>query len=210
MKAMDPYVFEYFVGAIFEQRGYKATITTASGDEGVDVLLRKGLTKSVVQCKRYGDSVGQPVIRDLYGTMMHNKANEAYLVTTASITNQAKSWVRGKPIYLIDGFKLVEWVVESKTITRNRRLLWFFVALALMIGIINAYLYLPFTAVETFLTNLFPASPTQPADNVTSGANNQPITPPPPTLSAQPVMPPSDADNQQSVYLPFVISGSTD
>ncbi len=114
LKAMDPIVFEYLVGALFEQQGYRVTNPSASADEGVDLILQKPLKKAVVQCKRYGHSVGQPVVRDLYGTMLHNRAKESYLVTTAIITAQARSWAKGKPIHLVDGYDLVNWIAKSK------------------------------------------------------------------------------------------------
>jgi len=124
LKAMDPIVFEFLTAALFEQEGYKVKTTVASGDEGVDVLAvkRKGLKKVVIQCKRYSGSVGQPTIRDLYGTMMHNRANAAYLVTTATITRQAHQWAKGKPIHLIDGYELVNWIATSKP--KSRLPLW--------------------------------------------------------------------------------------
>jgi len=83
---MDPYVFEYLTAALFEQFGYQATAATAGSDQGVDVYVRNGDQLSVAQCKRYDHNIGQPIIRDLYGTMIHNGADAAYLVTTAQFT----------------------------------------------------------------------------------------------------------------------------
>ena len=141
LKRMDPILFEYLVAALFEQRGYKTslTVTSGGGDEGVDILIRKGLKKGVVQCKRYEGSVGQPVIRDLYGTMLHNRAGESYLVTTAMVTKQAQTWSQGKPIHLIDGYTLVEWMFESKSAARNRRLLYGLIALGLVAALAIFY-----------------------------------------------------------------------
>ena len=115
LQALDPLVFEHLVAALFKRRGFRATAVGATGDEGVDVRLRKRLSSAVVQCKRYKGSVGQPVVRDLYGTMLHNDAKEAYLVTTGRITRQAQAWAEGKPIYLVDGYQLVEWIITSRT-----------------------------------------------------------------------------------------------
>lgn len=114
MKKMDPTVFEHLTAALFRREGYTADAVGMSGDEGVDVVATKGFKKVVVQCKRYEDSVGQPTVRDLYGTMMHNNASEAYLVTTGTLTRQAEAWAEGKPIQLIDGFELVNWIAESQ------------------------------------------------------------------------------------------------
>ena len=114
LKQMDPTIFEYLTALLFEERGYPASSSGKPGDEGVDVLLQDGDYVGVVQCKRYDGSVGQPTIRDLYGTMMHNDAEEAYLVTTGTVTRQAREWSAGKPIHLVDGAALAAWVTQTK------------------------------------------------------------------------------------------------
>lgn len=114
LKQMDPTIFELMTALLFEERGYPATSSGKPGDEGVDVLLQDGDYVGVVQCKRYDGSVGQPTIRDLYGTMMHNQAEEAYLVTTGTVTRQARDWAFGKPIHLVDGHALAAWVTHSE------------------------------------------------------------------------------------------------
>ena len=110
LQALSPSEFEEYVARrIFERRGYKALNTPDVKDGGIDVLVtdRKG-RQMVVQCKRYRNSVGEPVVRDLYGTMIGNGAISAYLVTTGEITAAARLWATGKPIELIDGQRLVE------------------------------------------------------------------------------------------------------
>ncbi len=113
IRAMDPIAFEQFVGSLFKKMGYTVQTTVASGDEGVDLHLRKGGRTAVVQCKRYEGTVGQPVVRDLCGAMVHNRADEAHLVTTGTISLPAQQWATGKPIHLIDGNALVEWIDAS-------------------------------------------------------------------------------------------------
>jgi restriction system protein len=110
LKALDPIVFELFVGSLFERMGYAVRTTPASGDQGIDLILYKDSRTAIVQCKRYEGSVGQPVVRDLYGTMVHNRVDEAYLVTTGTISLPARQWAMGKAIHLVDGNELVEWL----------------------------------------------------------------------------------------------------
>lgn len=126
LREMAPTLFEHLTAALFEQQEYTARTVGASGDEGVDVLLRKGKLTSVVQCKRYRDTVGQSTIRDLYGTMIHNQAAEAFLVTTGNISRNARDWAQGKPIRLIDGETLSEWIANSaseRSLRKNRKAL---------------------------------------------------------------------------------------
>jgi restriction system protein len=104
LKAMTPVEFEEWVGARFKDLGYKVKSTALSGDHGVDLVATRDGEKVVIQCKRYRDSaVGEPVMRDLYGTMQHESADRAYLVTTSSLTPAARTWSRGKPIEIWDG-----------------------------------------------------------------------------------------------------------
>jgi restriction system protein len=104
LKAMTPVEFEEWVGARFQDLGYKVKTTALVGDHGVDLVARRDSEKVIIQCKRYRDTaVGEPTLRDLYGTMQHEGADRAYLVTTGHLTAAAISWSRGKPIEIWDG-----------------------------------------------------------------------------------------------------------
>ncbi len=107
--ALRPADFEAYVARLFRSKGYKVTLRGRSGDRGVDLELAKsGGKRAIVQCKRYQKTVGPDVVRELYGTLMHEKVAHAFLVTTADISDSAREWARGKPMTLIDGALLVE------------------------------------------------------------------------------------------------------
>ena len=107
--ALTPEEFELLVAELFESYGHRAEVAGGSSDHGVDVIVESAQgEKWVVQCKRYAGSVGEPVLRDLFGTLQHEGAQRAYLVTTGSFTTQAQVWAEGKPIILYDGEKLVK------------------------------------------------------------------------------------------------------
>jgi restriction system protein len=114
IKALDPISFERFVGSLFERMGYKVKPTAVTADEGVDLFLQKDNRTAIVQCKRYEGTVGSPVVRDLYGAMIHNRADEAFLITTGTISLPAQQWASGKPVHLVDGTTLIEWVNTFK------------------------------------------------------------------------------------------------
>lgn len=107
--ALSPGEFESFVGRVFKKRGYKIHLRGKSGDMGVDIEVRRpNGKKAVVQCKRYKHTVGPDTVRELYGTLIHERASHAFLVTTADISDSAQEWAKGKPMTLIDGKTLVE------------------------------------------------------------------------------------------------------
>jgi restriction system protein len=109
MLALDPAEFEVWIGMLFELSGFRVRNTQFSGDHGVDIEVSKPPIKTgLVQCKRYRGTVGEPVVRELYGTLIHERADCAWLATTGGISKRAREWAAGKPIELWDGQKLVE------------------------------------------------------------------------------------------------------
>ena len=110
IKTLDPVSFEHFTASLFERMGYQVETTPESGDEGVDLFITKNGRRAVVQCKRYENLVGQPVVRDLYGVMLHNQVDHAYLITTGRFSLPAQAWAEGKFIHLVDGMELCEWI----------------------------------------------------------------------------------------------------
>lgn len=106
---MTPDNFEALIAALFQAYGYQTQVSGGNADHGVDVIVHPAEDeKWIVQCKRYSGSVGEPVVRDLYGTMLHEDAARAYLMTTGSFTRQATDWASGKPLLLYDGEALIK------------------------------------------------------------------------------------------------------
>jgi restriction system protein len=107
--------FENLIREVFEkefsQNGGEVKITQASRDGGVDAIafdpdpIRGG--KIVIQAKRYTNTVGVSAVRDLYGTLMNEGANNGILVTTSDYGSDAYEFANGKPIKLLNGAELL-------------------------------------------------------------------------------------------------------
>ncbi|HTL73264.1 MAG TPA: restriction endonuclease [bacterium] len=112
--------FEFLVAEAFRRQGFQTEYSLGRGaDGGIDITLRKDGHKSVVQCKQWKIfSVGAPVIREMFGLMTAEKADEAIIVTTGNFTRDAQEFAAGKPIQLIDGSKLLA-LVKSVQIQRT-------------------------------------------------------------------------------------------
>jgi Restriction endonuclease len=86
---LDPRKFEALVAELYRRQGFEATLTPASGDEGVDIYVVSrndlGRTLWVVQAKRYAaeNPIEAGVVRELYGTVMAQEASAGILVTTS-------------------------------------------------------------------------------------------------------------------------------
>lgn len=106
---LSPREFEDMVVELFTAYGHEAKRTGQVGDHGVDVIVqtKKG-EKCVVQCKRWRGYVGEPVVRDFYGVVMHEKADKGIIITSGKFSRSAQEWAKGKPILLYDGEKFIE------------------------------------------------------------------------------------------------------
>jgi restriction system protein len=110
LQQVDPRDFENIVLFLYQNLGYSTKATPTTGDEGIDGYLRRDGELILLQCKRVMSSVGQPVVRDLYGNVQHHLPEEkklgnsvsGLLVTTGKVSQQAKTWAAGKPIKFIE------------------------------------------------------------------------------------------------------------
>lgn len=93
--------FERELGRLFGARGYRVEFTPTIGDQGIDLVLRKNGKTTVVQCKAHNRPVGPAVARELYGSMVAYKADNAILACTGGFTDGVYKFAQGKPIRLI-------------------------------------------------------------------------------------------------------------
>lgn len=112
-RALSGPEFERALAGLFVQLGYRADLTPASGDSGIDIYLAKDGRRIIVQCKAHAAPVGPAVVRELYGTLTHHGADEAILASVGGFTQGVFDFVRGKPIQLLDLEGIVEMVRKS-------------------------------------------------------------------------------------------------
>lgn len=109
--------FEYLVAEAYRRQGYQVEYSLGRGaDGGVDLTLRKDGFTSLVQCKQWKVfSVGAPVVREMFGLMTAEKADQAIVVTTGNFTRDARDFAVGKPVILVDGPELLALVQSVQT-----------------------------------------------------------------------------------------------
>jgi len=102
--------FELLVGEAFRRKGFEVRENGGGGaDGGIDLVISKDGKKSIVQCKRWKTfSIGVPLIRELYGVMNSERANDCIFVSSGNYTAEARLFAEDKPIWLIDGSELLE------------------------------------------------------------------------------------------------------
>ncbi len=106
--------FEFLIAEAYRRQGYAVDFSLGKGaDGGVDLVLRKAGRTSLVQCKQWKVfSVGAPVVREMFGIMTAERADESIIVTSGRFTGEAESFAQGKPIRLVDGPHLVKLIKQ--------------------------------------------------------------------------------------------------
>jgi restriction system protein len=108
--------FELLIGELYRRQGYEVEVCAADGsDGGVDITLRRGGQTTLVQCKHWKVyRVGVAAVRELFGVLTAEKADQAVLVTSGRFTPDAVAFAAGKPIHLKDGEALRAEIEASK------------------------------------------------------------------------------------------------
>ncbi|MHC1740169.1 MAG: restriction endonuclease [Anaerolineaceae bacterium] len=115
IRSLSPADFEEMVADTYRAQGNTVQVVGGTGDHGIDLIVRsqRGDTY-LVQCKRYRGKIGEPVVRDFYGTLRASDANGGAIITTGTITDAARLWAEGKPIHLYDGEQFLKVVLATR------------------------------------------------------------------------------------------------
>jgi len=81
--------FEHQCAKVLEMAGWKVSTTKASGDQGADIVAKKGRISAVLQCKLYTKPVGNSAVQEAYAAKSHYGKKFAGVVTNASYTKSA-------------------------------------------------------------------------------------------------------------------------
>lgn len=100
--------FETFIAKLFISFGYQAEVTKQSGDQGVDVIAKKGNQTVAVQVKHYNQPVGNHAIMEVVGGATFYKATLCYVVTNNYFTKSAKELAASNNVILWDRDRLTE------------------------------------------------------------------------------------------------------
>jgi restriction endonuclease Mrr len=117
---MNGYEFEKLISNLLEKMGLEVFGTKASGDGGIDFIANSNQAifggKYIIQCKRWKSSIGEPILRDLYGVVTSERANKGILITDSYFTSNAIEFANRNSIELIDGEKLNQLLTKYELI----------------------------------------------------------------------------------------------
>ncbi len=99
--------FELLVAAAFRSSGYRADLTGRGADGGVDIILSRSGSKTLVQCKQNASRLGPGVVRELAGVMASEDATDGIVVACGGVGDEGQAFAKRNGIRIIDGSALV-------------------------------------------------------------------------------------------------------
>lgn len=104
LRQLDWRQFEQLVSDAYQRQGYTTMPTAAGADGGVDLVLIRGAERVFVQCKHWNVyQVGAPVVRELFGLVVANRATGGMVVTSGAFTREAVAFGAQSGVALLDG-----------------------------------------------------------------------------------------------------------
>lgn len=94
--------FEHWCAAQLEKQGWRTKVSSASGDQGVDVEAWKGNFFVVVQCKRYSKPIGNSAVQEVFAGRQHRFADAAAIIGTGAFTRSAKELAKATNVEMFD------------------------------------------------------------------------------------------------------------
>lgn len=128
LEEMNPYAVEHLVKRLLEAMEYEnVEVTSPSGDGGIDIVadIEVGITpvREVVQVKRRKGNIQRRVLDELRGCLHRFEAMRGTIITTGDFSRGAQeaAFERGAaPITLIDGNRLIDFLIEYEIGVRKR------------------------------------------------------------------------------------------
>ena len=106
--------FERFVARVFVANGYRCEFTKASGDQGIDLLLKRHFRKIVIQVKCYYYPVGNAAVQEAVAGKKYYKTDKVAVVTNNRFTKSAIALAEANDVELIDRDGLLILIENAK------------------------------------------------------------------------------------------------
>lgn len=114
--------FEELVERLYQNMGFRTTLTPATRDGGKDIIAKKYYESNLpivryTDCKLYSlnHTVGEPIIRGIHGVLHDNRIKQVVIVTTSRFTRDAFDYAKrqGTQIELVDGYILQKMIEKD-------------------------------------------------------------------------------------------------
>ena len=99
---VDGLEFEYWCANALTKQGWNTQVSKASGDQGVDIIARRDGLSVAVQCKRYGQPIGNKAVQEIFAAKQFVGAKYACVIGTGGFTKSAKELAGATEVFLFE------------------------------------------------------------------------------------------------------------
>lgn len=111
----DGWQFEQYCADILRKIGYvNVSVTTGSGDYGIDILADHDGVTYAIQCKCYSHPVGNKAVQEAFSGKEYYKRMVAAVITNNTFTQAAVKTAAETRVLLWDRTKLREMILSAK------------------------------------------------------------------------------------------------
>jgi restriction system protein len=93
--------YETYCAEALRRAGWNARLTTVTGDQGTDIVAERDGKRVVVQCKFYSKPVGNKAVQEVAAARLHERADQAIVVSNADYTKSARQLARTTGVLLL-------------------------------------------------------------------------------------------------------------
>ena len=111
MKGHD---FERLMKEVYSLLGYKVEETKKSGDQGIDLIIKKHFKKIGVQLKRYSKPVGNSAVQEAVAGKKYYKLDKVLVLTNRSFTKSAIELAKANKVELLGREDLKKLLKKAK------------------------------------------------------------------------------------------------
>lgn len=104
--------FEEFLGTLYLNMGYNIEYTPRSGDQGIDLLVRRGNEYFGIQAKRYAKNVSNGAVQEAHAGVGFYGLQKGIVITNSAFTKSAQELAVTLGIVLLDRKELTNLVRE--------------------------------------------------------------------------------------------------
>jgi len=98
---MNPLDYERHCALQLEKAGWRTRLTPATGDQGADVVAHKDGKMLVLQCKLYGQPVGNDAVQQVHAARSFQSADIAAVVSNQPFTKSARQLANVNSVHLL-------------------------------------------------------------------------------------------------------------
>lgn len=110
---MEGVKFEELLLMHFQKQGYKGHLTPTTNDYGADLIVENNGQKTVVQAKRWKQTVGIEAVQQVIGAIKHYNATMGIVITNSNFTQQARNLAKTNSIEMWDRKVLISFMRKN-------------------------------------------------------------------------------------------------